>query len=335
MGGFPSTAQINEIMGWRNYATTQQTGASFNNPSFPSPAPDTYARYFLGAALPFATPFTTVSTGVANNRTDQGVMSRQELIKLQRTIGFSQSLLQYLGTFSREQNQPAPDWPQTLAARWDMNNLALAIPDAWIVHPGNHGQGHAYGLQRHTLFAQLFGLIWVNGNFTLGTRLTDPNYYGHWKYIHNLSQWSANPDFFQIIDYAMNQANGGFVDPNHVRNTFTVGAAMIDQYDTDDLYDPDPNPPNNGNFGNTITVIDPVGNGHPSDYVYGIEGMSFDDPILNAARPGLYCPYPPPVPLGYVLLNRRFENVGEFGYAYNPGSTTPSQYPGFRVFDKS
>ena len=137
-------------------------------------------------------------------------MTRQELIKLQRTIGFSQSLLQYLGTFSREQNQPAPDWPQTLAARWDMNNLALAIPDSWIVHPGGHGQGHAYGLQRHTQFAQLFGLIWVNGNFTLGTRLTDPNYYGHWKYIHTLSQWSANPDFFQIIDYAMNQANGGF-----------------------------------------------------------------------------------------------------------------------------
>ena len=39
-------------------------------------------------------------------------MTRQELIKLQRTIGFSQSLLQYLGTFSREQNRPAPDWPQ-------------------------------------------------------------------------------------------------------------------------------------------------------------------------------------------------------------------------------
>ena len=38
----------------------------------------------------------------------------------------------------------------------------------------------------------------------------------------------------------MNQANGGgFVDPNHVRNTFNVGAALIDQYDTDDLNDPD------------------------------------------------------------------------------------------------
>ena len=65
---------------------------------------------------------------------------------------------------------------------------------------------------------------------------------------------------------------------------FTVGAALIDQYDTDDLFDPDPNPPNSGNFGNTITIIDTVGNGNPADYVYGIEGMSFDDPTHRIRR---------------------------------------------------
>ena len=55
--------------------------------------------------------------------------------------------------------------------------------------------------------------------------------------------------------------------------------------------------------------------------------MSFNDPTLNSARPGPYCPYPPPcgVPANYVLLNRRFENVGEFGYAYNPVSTLTSK----------
>jgi hypothetical protein len=31
------------------------------------------------------------------------------------------------------------------------------------------------------------------------------------------------------------------------------------------------------------------------------------------------------VPANYVLLNRRFENVGEFGYAYNPASTLTSK----------
>src|SRR4051812_26025587 len=100
-------AQINKLMGWRNYATTKQpTSASFTNPWFP-PGPDNppdptkelYARNFLGgAAYPLVfSPLTTVSTVVQNNRTDQAAMSRQELIKLQRTIGFSQSLLQYLG----------------------------------------------------------------------------------------------------------------------------------------------------------------------------------------------------------------------------------------------
>jgi hypothetical protein len=132
----------------------------------------------------------------------------------------------------------------------------------------------------------------VFGNFTAGTRLIDPDYYGHWRYFHTLNQWSANPDFFQIINYAMKQGNGG-VSPSP-KTVFTVGAAIIDQYDTDDLFDPDPNPPNSGNFGNTITIIDTVGNRNPSDYVYGIEGMSFDDPTLNLARPGpLYCQYPP------------------------------------------
>jgi hypothetical protein len=202
-----------------------------------------------------------------------------------------------------------------------MNNLAIVIPPSWSVHHGN-GHGHQYGLQKQAQLGQLFGLSWVNGTFTPGNRLTDPNYYGHWKYINNLNSLPANPDFFQIINNAMKQGNGGVAPAP--KTVFAVGAALIDQYDTDDLYDPDPNPPNNGNFGNTITIIDTVGNG----YVNGIEGMSFDDPTLNAARPGSigsYCPYPPPAPAGYVLLNRRFENVGEFGYAYNPASTLTSK----------
>ena len=48
MGDFPNTTQINKIMGWRNYATTQQTGASFDNPSFPLASADFYAQIFPG-----------------------------------------------------------------------------------------------------------------------------------------------------------------------------------------------------------------------------------------------------------------------------------------------
>ena len=356
MGGFPSPTSINSLMGWRNYATTQQpSSATFNNPSFPRDpnnwgscdvvaADDLFARYFLGASPPPNTPFTAVSAVSwsppgAQPRTDQAMMTRQELIKLQRTLDnpsgtFPQSLLQYLGTFSRDTNRPAPDWAQTLATRWDMNNLALAIPDIWITWPGNHGRGHAYGLAKHnTYFLPLFGLQWVNGSKTPPSngRLTNPNYYGRWKYTHNLNDWPDSPDFFQVINNAMKIGNGGVApDPKTV---FTVGAALIDQYDSDDLFDPDPNDPCGNACGNTITIIDTVGNGNPSDYVYGIESMSFQDPDpshpnSNGARPGLYCAYPPMSAANYAFLNRRFESVGEFGYAYNPASdptTRPSR----------
>jgi putative Ig domain-containing protein len=322
MGGWLDTVPINRFMGWRNYATTQQTAAFFpnSNPTFLLASADNYARYFLGEKPPFTQPYTAVSTTVsANNRTDQAVMTRQELIRLQRALGFPQSLLQYLGTFSREHNQPATDWPNLngkLSGRWDMNNLQLMIPDSWLA-PGHHGQGHAYGKQRHSEIGQLFGLVWVSGTFAPGTRLTDPNYYGHWRYFNNVNQWPDNPDFFQIINFAMKLGNPSVT----AAQVFSVGAAIIDLYDTDDLIDPDPNAPCSGDCGNPITIIDYGG----ATYAYGIEGMSFDDPNINVARPGPYCAYPPPVPSNYVLLNRRFENVGEFGYAYNPASTLTSK----------
>jgi hypothetical protein len=333
MGNFLTTAPIDQLMGWRNYATTQQTGASFNNPSFPLGNADFYARNFLGAAYPLATSFTTVSTAVQNNRTDQAAMNRQELTKLQRTLNnppgqFPQSLLQYLGTFSREKNRPAQDWPlkngRRISDRFDMTNLQIVIP-GFRIRPGNNGKGHAWGLQKKLLIGQLFGLEWVDGNFNPVNRFTNPDYYGHWVYPghthHDINSLPADPDFFQIINYATNEAVG-VNDPNRIQNTFNIGAALIDLYDGDDLNDPDPNNPGDGTTGNTITIIDYGG----ASYAYGIEAMSYDDPNFNLQRPPL-APNPLSlgVPANYVLLNRRFENVGEFGYAYNPASIVPSK----------
>ena len=199
-----------------------------------------------------------------------------------------------------------------------MSKLQWVIPGFRIRH-GN-GKGHQYGVNKQAPLGQLFGLTWVEGTWAPGTRFTDPNYYGHWHYNHTLNSLPANPDFFQIINYAMKQGNGGVYNPDTV---FKFGAALIDQYDSDDLDDPDPNLPNGG-AGNTITIIDYGG----ASYAYGIEGMSYDNPNpppgTNLSRPP-FAPYPPPVPADYVLLNRRFENVGEFGYAYNPASTLGSK----------
>ncbi len=78
-------------------------------------------------------PFTAVYPGTSSGRTDQAAMTRQELLKMRSALGFSQNVLQYMGTFSRELNRPAPDWPNlngTLSeGRFNMNNRRLAGPN--------------------------------------------------------------------------------------------------------------------------------------------------------------------------------------------------------------
>src|SRR5207244_4369113 len=81
-------------------------------------------------------PFTAVANYVSPKlRTDQSLTTRQELLKLRSSLDFSQNVLQYMGTFSRERNRPAPDWPHLIETgalsegRFNMNNLALVVPN--------------------------------------------------------------------------------------------------------------------------------------------------------------------------------------------------------------
>ena len=53
--------------------------------------------------------------------------------------------------------------------------------------------------------------------------------------------------------------------------------------------------------------------------------MSFDDPNHECGPTAVRADIRRLLPANYVLLNRRFENVGEFGYAYNPASTLASK----------
>jgi len=209
-----------------------------------------------------------------------------------------------------------------------MNNLQIVIPQPWW-YPGNHGQGHAYGKQRAEngdIFT-FFGLTWQAGTFQNNTRFTDPDYYGRWQYANSGNHvldtlpTGVDPDFFQVINYALKQKNGGVSDPATV---FAIGAAIIDQYDTDDLHDSNTT---GSDTGNTITIIDYLNHTNPLSYAYGVELMSFDDPNQDLDRPpfapnptvawGWPAPCPGPNPCT-PFLNRRFENVGEFGYAHNP-----------------
>jgi len=119
--------QIDRLVGWRNYATTQPS----NN--FPDSAPpgQAFARNFQTSSVP-ATNFynyvinnttgflsTSTSAWAVNTnalRTDQSFVQRQELLAFRKTTQFSSNALQYISTFSRETNSPSfsPAIPTTV-----------------------------------------------------------------------------------------------------------------------------------------------------------------------------------------------------------------------------
>jgi hypothetical protein len=283
----PAQSQVDNIVGWRNYAMTQRTFTGFPSPSpspiFPAQTDDCGKQDWYGSYLldfgdpPFSIdslldkllasiyPFTSAANYVWNNRTDQSLMTRQELLRLQRTLNnppgqFSQNVLQYMGTFSRERNRPAPDWPglnptgSLSEGRFNLNNLAMVVPnpaDCFIAHGKkkgwrtgknkNHLCGDSEGVHK------LLGLFWVKADVIGGQH---PK--GEWRYIGNaglLPDQNGNPnphrgidclrganqqsDFFQILDFALFQTSCETND-NNVAKTFAIGASLIDQYDSGD-----------------------------------------------------------------------------------------------------
>jgi hypothetical protein len=106
---------------------------------------------------------------------------------------------------------------------------------------------------------------------------------------------SPAPDFFQILNYGL---------PGHpIGQILSLGAAIIDQYDTDQVttaieYGPSPQP-----------------------IAWGMENRS--PPVLMGLASPSPSPTPSSSPPGYIVLQRPFQNVAELGYAYNPitGST--------------
>lgn len=101
-------AGVNNLVGWRNYASLQPTG------TFPTLAFGnmTSGSSYLTMVLSNTTGFTTVS-GTApafNGRTNQAFLTRQELINFcvsSGTANFNPQALQYLGTFSRTLTGPS------------------------------------------------------------------------------------------------------------------------------------------------------------------------------------------------------------------------------------
>jgi len=353
---FPQS-QINNIVGWRNFATTQQSDGTFGSPSFNLNLnkQDNYGSYLLDFGdPPYPTPcpiypFTSVATDTSSSppRTDQAFMTRQELLKLRSSLNFSQNVLQYMGTFSRERNQPARDWGSLnskLPDRFDVGMLSLAKPNPSGTPP-SRGKGKGKGRGRFKGDAlsilNLFGLQWVAANASV----TDPHqlaYWNHWRYVGSPGvPPNSNPhvpklrggrnDFFQILDYVMTQRNANNEDTDvlNVADIMSLGASLIDQNDAPaDDADVGPTHPT----GTHITIIETgVSTGQ---FVLGWENGEAPK-ATDTATPTPHNPYnwiidpttgslkPTPTPGATpIVLNHAFSTVGDFGYGLRPEYAT-------------
>jgi hypothetical protein len=324
-GALLGASGINGIVGWRNYATVHPYSIfpnfTFDLPTLVGGTGTRFVDYFAGnPRIGISRDFRTVSTAVYLNRTDQAFLTRTELLKLQRVVGFGAGALQYFGTFSRERN--APTWKAGTAAilqRSYIGNLNLIKP--------NPPAALNADIQKY------FGLKWVNG--TAGTvSPPTPAVPGHWQYIgasgntlqNHIPAFTGNPEFFQLLNYAMSATNGD--DSGHILTTLSVGAALIDQYDDDTAADP--------LTGTTTTMIE-----YSGGWAVGLENLdpARPDPSPSPAPspfppPSGMWPTPPPAIPAYVMLNRPFRNVGEFGYAFRAASgSTPAPSPNPKTLD--
>ncbi|MEY2505922.1 MAG: hypothetical protein QOH01_251 [Verrucomicrobiota bacterium] len=157
-----SALQINNIVGWRNYATTRPSGDFSANFDFTTAAAQRYFNWISSNTTGFLSVRTDPSPSPYpwTGRTDQSFVTRQQLLSFRRATGFSVNALQYLGTFSRELNSPSvspvaatatnPDFAQARAttafARFDGSTATSGEPLvktrfplsrlAWITYKG-------------------------------------------------------------------------------------------------------------------------------------------------------------------------------------------------------
>jgi len=95
-------AQVDQIVGWRNYATARPAG-NLGGLTFDATAALRYHDFVFSNT----NGFLTVSGTATGGNTDQAFTSRQSLLQMRETLGFSQDALQYMGTFSRDLDQPS------------------------------------------------------------------------------------------------------------------------------------------------------------------------------------------------------------------------------------
>jgi hypothetical protein len=305
-GNFVSTAAINKFVGFRNYATTLQSGVTSMNFSF-SPDAGNFVNYYLGSPkIGTSRDFGNVNTALSSGRTDQSFITRGELIKFQRNAApggiASANTLEYLGTFSREKNIPTwrANGTTTNQIENNLNQGRFYMGNLDLIRPPP-GSGQPSGVQ------QAIGLHWNKG--------TAPNI-GYWAYHgptnpnaldHIPALTGPSRHFAGLLNYALNKR--GDDDYSNLGQTLALCAALIDQYDDATVVEPV--------SGSTTTIISYNTAGSPAiegnAYAYGMEKV---DPALP-----VWAPSPPP---GFDnQLDRPFRNAGDLGYIFRQACIRP------------
>jgi len=199
-----STTAIDNIVGWRNYASSQPTGnlnppgsnLSFSDPNTGPKSTNTYynfilsdpnniqlTNYFTNFPLTYFTKsfLGTSQAPVFNTQTDQALMARQELIKLRYAvisggISFSNAL-QYLGTFSQEALSKIPQWSAATPDPVNPNFQRLLVTGSFTRNDGTAASVGEYLVNRRFLLQRLNWLTYKGPSATVangGTRNAPP-----------------------------------------------------------------------------------------------------------------------------------------------------------------
>jgi len=189
-----STTAVDNIVGWRNYASSQPSGI-LPNLSFSANATNTYynfilsdptniglTNYFTGSPLAYFTNSFLKTSGatVSGNRTDQQLIGRQQLIDLRSAvssgISFSNAL-QSLGTFSREALANVPQWGPAAPDAINPNFQTLFVTGSFTRNDGTTANVGDYLVNKRFLLQRLNWLTYRGPSATVangGNRNTVP-----------------------------------------------------------------------------------------------------------------------------------------------------------------
>jgi len=139
-------AQVNNIVGWRNYASAAppSPGGTFGSFTFTQANASNWLTNFVQGNTNGYMQIVPTPAGVTTPPTDQVFLSRQQLISVIQSLSINSDFLQYMGTFSRALEQPStvpdPNRPLILTGAVPAQSSA----DSYLGNNDNQGKDTAF-----------------------------------------------------------------------------------------------------------------------------------------------------------------------------------------------